>query len=367
MNINYNKKFFTVIIGLHLFIASNLNAMVFGPKPGDMIFSSSLGVEFPAGHYAQYFSESYRGNLGFIMPTYFLHRNLLAELNLSYSSGSLIESPSSSFRKASLGLSSLYVFDVSNYINPYLGISINGSYVSLNANYRSKTETTIKPIGAVKAGIFTSLNQGLGARLEINYSGTSLSSEYFQNMGLMVGVTYNYAGYVRAIQTKKARVMLESDDASGTKQQDEVSNLYSQGEEYYNASRLDNAQHAFEQVLKIKEDHKGALSYLKLIEARKKYNEAISKVAEKQYYPAITLLSQVSQLHPPAAYDLEQLRNRLSERIPPLTSEAIAAYEKRNYDITIVKMKQVLLIDPDNEQAQLYLPRAKQRKKPFRY
>jgi hypothetical protein len=62
-----------------------------------------------------------------------------------------------------------------------------------------------------------------------------------------------------------------------------------------------------------------------------------------------------------AEVELARVRGLLRRDIPTLENAGIACYEKKQYRDCINLMKKILLIDPDNRKAKLYLPRAERR------
>ncbi|MCS6983693.1 MAG: hypothetical protein NZM25_01025 [Leptospiraceae bacterium] len=102
--------------------------------------------------------------------------------------------------------------------------------------------------------------------------------------------------------------------------------------------------------------------YRSLIFQQRKRQEAKAHLEAGRHFRAIVLLKQAPDI-PEAVQELRSLRESLNSQVSSLLAQGIAAYERSDFEQCISFMEKVLLIDPENSEAQIYLPRAQNRKR----
>ncbi len=102
--------------------------------------------------------------------------------------------------------------------------------------------------------------------------------------------------------------------------------------------------------------------YRSLIYQQQRREEAAKHRQEGRLYRAIVLLKQAPDI-PDAVNELAEIRESLMPQVDSFLKAGIAAYEKSDFDACIANMEKILLIDPSHSEAQIYLPRAINRRK----
>ncbi len=330
-------------------------------KAPDIIPGIRLFSGITLGYYQNYLGNAMGLAFDFTVPVPLLTPGFL-NTEFLYSRTGLVSSNASHLDSTAFGFSYLPAWSPGFNVDFYAGPGFRMHYAVLTADRRVTVERAMLPAAILKTGLFTSLSAGLGARMELEYEYTELSQVARHQINTSAGVTYNYAGHMRLVENRESRMELEK-GTGNPPAASRVAELYSDGEHAYNKGDLDKAQFSFDEVLSLSPGHEGAKNYLSLISARKIYDTARSDIANKNYFSAIVSLEKASKVYTPAAYDLKQLRWKMSSMIPSLEKDATKAYESQNYKRSIDVFSRVRLIDPENETAALYIPRAQQRLK----
>jgi len=96
------------------------------------------------------------------------------------------------------------------------------------------------------------------------------------------------------------------------------------------------------------------------------YEEGKRLISENKKAEAIPFLEKASPRIVGAGNILESIRFELRKEIPALEKNGIAAYDSNDYARCISIMKRIILIDPNNQTAKTYLPRAEKRDEALR-
>ena len=96
--------------------------------------------------------------------------------------------------------------------------------------------------------------------------------------------------------------------------------------------------------------------YVYLEKSINEYNLALDKFENSDYLNAIIILKDIDPKMKEAAKTLQDLRQKLAPEIPELERLSINAYNDNDFELCITLLNRLLLIDPDNETARLYLP-----------
>lgn len=349
--ISVQKIIFTVffILCLSFFSSDRLSArdyykgFSFGVGGGYEIPFGSFSGQIKNGAGAAFFVDY---GLGAFFP------GLLGEFEFQYTGWELKNSSESRFRNYGLKLGAVYYYNLNRFFQPYGGLYFKESILNLDAKRLEKKETTFKSGSSIKAGFMSHLDYGLGLRAGMEYSGMSLSNRFFHSMNFNLAITfnYNYLGIPEG-QTAAVKVLDNSDD------------YYFKGERAFEKGNIALAIEMHEKALDIDKKHLLASRALKKIEELCSLNKKAEKYYdEERYFEALFVFDEISQEFPEAKKKSLEIRNILKVKIPFWVQEGINAYEKKNYSKCIILMKRILLVDPTNAVARIYLPRAKKRK-----
>ncbi|MBV6494896.1 MAG: hypothetical protein LDLANPLL_02933 [Turneriella sp.] len=134
---------------------------------------------------------------------------------------------------------------------------------------------------------------------------------------------------------------------------------------HYENGLYTEASREIEALEKIAPDDLVVEKYRSLIYQQRKYEAAKKQYTAGKIFSAMALLRQAPDI-PLAQEDLAVLRSENALQVPNIITSGVKAYDKGDFDQCISSMEQVLLIDPTNADAQIYLPRAVNRRRALR-
>jgi tetratricopeptide (TPR) repeat protein len=354
LKVSVSGRNLTRVIILYVAILQAGHTLAYAMKRGDTIAGFKGGYSLVQGHYdGRVRNAGYYGLSAIAVFRTFL----MGEAELTFARYPLVGSEGSYLRCSSVAAGPLVAYKVFPFLHPYAGVSAVASYLYLNAERQDIQEDTYKLGFAFKTGVFIPLAWGLITRVGVEYTQVPLSGEYFTCYNIFLGVSFNYHSYVRS-----ENVFIETSEDS-VEFVRKIDRLYTEGVEEFEGGRYDQAKIRFTRVISLEDNYKDTRSYLvRIEEAEKFYADAVTLISEKKYFQAIPLLERVSHMEK-AREELKQLRQRLSHSglIEQLEKQGIQLYEERNYSACIEIMRRIRLIDPDNEVASVYLPRAQKR------
>jgi tetratricopeptide (TPR) repeat protein len=271
----------------------------------------------------------------------------MGEFDFTYARYRLIESKNSYMYSLSIHLLPLVYYPFTTFFHIYAGVGAKGSYLFLYTNQYDKESKTFKPGLVAKAGFFFPIRWSLRFRIGVEYSFFQLSGKPFHGFDFHGGVSYNFNPSVRL---------------SGPDRTDRINLYYNRGVRDFEEGKFKSARENFVKVLTIDPGHRETLEKLDLLgKVVSDYERARSHVSAKRYYRAIPLLERAARYIKAAKEDLVKVRQRLVGEIPSLEKRGISLYERKDYKNCIGVMKRLLLIDPNNRVASIYLPRARKR------
>lgn len=320
--------------------------------PGDTLIGVRGGHPSVQGNYREYLENPYLFGL-FINS--FVFSYVMLEADFLYGRYP-IRDTRSRVEEFSAGGSPLLYYTLYPPLQIFGGPFVRGSYLKLDARLSGREERTFKPVFGGTAGLLFPLGAGFGGRVGYEYSRMQLSGKTLALSGFFAAISYNFDAAARRVEEKRPpaeRGLLKIAEAEAE---------YNRGVRLFKEGKLAEARLNFERVLKIRPKHEGSVRYLALIrETVETYGKALSLVDEKRYYDAIPLLQKAAAYLPEASDKLKEIRQLLSGEIRKLAREGVALYEKKEYARCIAVMQRLLLIDPENRTAKIYLPRAKKR------
>jgi tetratricopeptide (TPR) repeat protein len=187
------------------------------------------------------------------------------------------------------------------------------------------------------------------------------------------------APWHRPSRSLMRKVEKEFQDLENTARQEllkaQVDDHFSRGERYFEADELVPAKKEFEAILRLQPSHVGAIAYLKRIQDRFSnlvqafYQDGMNAFAQGNYSLAREQFTRTLAVDPNHAEAREQLvrterlleqeekREKIKETrqaVESLYSEALTAFERKEYALALDKFQQILNVDPENGEAKRY-------------
>lgn len=303
------------------------------------------GKIYPHGYYNNRLEDGF--SAGLCVKYTFLNINyFLIENNLLYSKFTLSKSGSSELTLYSLGMGPLLYYPYWTYFKPFAGILFNINYLDLKTIRTVKSERTFKPGAGIKAGFFIPVFRDILLESGAEFSINELSEKVFMNSSYYAGISYRYDFIPgqRAVRITK---------------QIEIDEYYNTGVRYFKNGDARTAKENFDKVISYDINYKDARYYIDIINSNmNKYNKALSFIDDHKYFEAISLLVEAAEVLPDAGEKLSGIRALLANEEIKLENEGIKAYEDNEYEKCISLMKKLELINPENKNLKIYLPRA---------
>ena len=336
-----------------LFLAGALPALSAGGPEGVTV-GGTAGYTRISGYYTSYFDNGMSLGLTVSYPLTFIGRYVLADGEFSGEKWAMKQNSDYTLTAYTFRGGPLFYYPFLPYIYPFLGFYFQESSVYLRLGSDGKREQSYKPGYAVKSGLVLATGRGIGIRLGVEYSSFRISGRDFNQTAFTGGIIYNYLGFVKGRRGSGAE-----DEGPARK----VELLILDGKKLFAENSILEAKRDFLMVLKLQPGNREAESYLARIAAmEQRLRAAENLIAVKRYYEAIPILVEIRPYLKKAGEDLVRVRGLLSPEIAEMEKVGVNAYEKKDYDLCIFHMERLLLIDPNNGAANIYLPRAKKRK-----
>jgi len=286
-----------------------------------------------------------------ILPVTEFVKNGNLTLETAWSFMGLSGSSSSYMHVFSLKGGFLYQYPFNTYINPFAAMGMQASYFYLNAHDTDIASKTLKPGLFAEVGVLSSFYRGMGSRISLEYCALPLSNQLYSEIKVKLGVTYCHEyrdGFAAKEDKEKGR------GASGV---DRAREALDQG-------RIAEARELVAALLKKDPENDQARELADTIDRIEgTEREARRLIVEKRYLEAIPLLEQSAAYYPESGIELSRIRSEMIRMVPAWEKEGVASYENKDYDSCIATMKRIMIVDPENNTAKIYLPRAQKRKK----
>ncbi len=301
-----------------------------------------------------YYSGKLNSSIAYGMYiTFPLNRYVMADTRLALSSHEFTSSNDSFLYSYEMTLAPLLYYDVHENFRFFAGAGLDLRYLRVNAVLTGQEVNTFKPGYVLTAGSYVKITHRLSLRVDAVYSQVWLSREPLLNNSFNMGVSYTLAAGEPGEYREEARKEMRSS-------LDRARENYRKGIKELKNRKAGKAKEYFQKALSLDPDLDEAVEKLEEIrEAENAYDEAVALLARDRYYTAIPYLIHASAYMEKAGKKLENTRNMLKDRIDTLEKNGIEAFNKRNYEACISIMQKILLIDPENQVARVYLSRAK--------
>jgi tetratricopeptide (TPR) repeat protein len=318
----------------------------------DIILGVKGGYSMFEGYYKNRFSGSYCLGISTMYSNPAIVKYLMGELELAFSKYKVNESSNSYFFILSGNLGPLFNYPVHPHVQIYTGVSAQGSYLFLHASRSRKNTSSFKPGLLAKAGFFFPVQMGFRIRAGAEYSLHYLSGKPLHGLNFIGGVSYNFNPAER----------ISTPEVIGGDRGENIELYLILGNRALQRGHVDEAKANFSKALALDRSNKEALEKLDAISsAETEFGQARKFIEDKQYFDALPLLESAGRYLISARKERERLRAELAGEIAVLEKRGILLYERGDYRGCISIMKNLLLVDPHNRTAAIYLPRAVKR------
>lgn len=319
--------------------------------------SIGFGSTILQGPFSDFYKPGYEVNLGFFIPTGKF--NIFMQPTFSFGSFPFRTDSASKMNHYDAGLPLGIYWQAFAGITPFIAAGPEFSYYRLSAASSGLASTAyrIKPMAS--AGLFVPVNYFSFITIGARYSYTQLSEETFGNVTLTAAFTLSYPAWRRNTEAVE-RALLEQSRQQQIRA--ETEDLMLTGQALMKDGAFDEAEQKFREVLRLKSDHAGARGQIDTVRAMPFLKEARELREEGKGVSAIRSYERASHLEE-ARKELAEYRAQLRNSLPALVKSATDAYNAGQYVNAIAIFEKVQAIDPENDTAKIYLPRARNRQK----
>ena len=350
------RPVFVMVIIIHLLIVSA--AMIPGAASAAEadyeIKKTALGIyggrAWPRGAFENEIEPGYCAGLFFDFPIdFFRNRSLFGEVEFSYRNHCFAESASSTFSRYTAGAGLLFRYPLFPRLRPFAALHAEMNYFNINAVITEKREKTFKAGASIRAGLNIPLYGELAMDTGIGLSASELSGKNYRDITCFAGVSWSF-GFVRERNIEKITGKIE------------MERLYESGTASLKEGDGTAAMGYFRQVYLRDSDYGDVRRYMNIIEdSRKKHAEALELIEKKDLFGALSLLAEVQGTLLEAKEKAGELRKELLVLEAEYERKGIDAFNGNEMGKAIFYFKRIVLVNPDNESAKLYLPRAEKR------
>ncbi|HOO72795.1 MAG TPA: tetratricopeptide repeat protein [Spirochaetota bacterium] len=334
-----------------VFLLCVLCGAFFLPRPGlSAERNPRLGARIGYSHITGYYENKLRGGASagvYIIP--YIWKYLMVECDSGFAYYPLKGSSSSSLMAYSLGVGPFFYYPAHERVSVYLGTLVKGMLFHVKAAETGKEDVSLKFGFSLSAGLMFSVAKGIELRLGYVFSENDLTRNLFMSHDVFAGAAY-------AFSPSGARQLQKPESESPAVE------LYKQAMGRYNAGDLDRALPLFRRVLELEPDYPGVGDSVTAIEtAKARYDRAMEYKKNGDLLQALKLLREIEPPMSSARAEQEKIAGELSGQVLLLEQKGIEQYNNKNYREAVETFQNILIIDPENTKARLYLPRARKR------
>ena len=308
----------------------------------------SSGPSYTTGFFSDYLKPGINTNIGALYSLPFFEGNTYFKSGLSNHSYSLDANSDSLLQQWDFNAGGMFSYPLLPFLLVDAGISFHAIYSDLDTENTGNHATAFRPGVSATVGSMVYLGRGIGLFANADYMLSTLSGKKFKTLSFYGGITYNYSDY--------------RNDVDNLQNADKKIKLFEQGNNEFRRKNFYEAKRLFNELYGIDRNYPGLDYYMKRIEeVEQSYRSAESSIAQKNYIKAITFLESCSPYIKECELKLFQQRKNLKVNVPSWEREGIKLYDDKQYRECINVMEKILIVDPENRNANIYLPRAVKR------
>ncbi len=328
--------------------------------PGSPVFGITGGYTHVTGYYASYFNNGSYYGINAAFPLSVLNGRLLADGDAMYEKFLMNHNDDFNLTLYSFRAGPLLFYPMFNSLYPFIAAYAQYSNIYFITRNSGVKDQSRKGGYALKAGTISPLYGGFGLRLGAEYKALSLSGQWFGQFLFTGSLVFSFKGYILREEhgrSSNGGVREKSDKGNV------IEDLLFHGLKLFNDNRVLESREPFSKALALDRGNREAEKYLAFIADYERRLKTAEDFMEKgNFYEAIPILVGLRPYLRKADDLLRQARGKLLHEMPGMEKRGIDAYENRDYDLSIQYMEKLLLIDPDNNTAKIYLPRSRNRK-----
>lgn len=348
----YTMKFkiYPIIFLILLFNALSVKALFSENNFSGFTYTLSAGQSYVYGFYDEYFTDGFTAGFNTYYNFPIFIGNSYLKGGLSYDGYNMESSSNSTLTQMDVLAGAGFFYSLFSYLDLMAGIDIHGVYSNLKTENTGRNEQTIKPGISYNAGAMTYLGRGLGLCILADYRTMRISEKHFSTIDVTAGLTYNYNAYISEIeQSSRSEKKLT---------------MFNQGLTEFKKKNFNDAKILLHKLYSIDKNYPGLDYYIQRIEEIEQSHATADAFIEQQnYLKAIPHLQGCSAYIKECELKLLTQRKALKANVPMWEADGIKLYEEKNYKGCIELMERILLVDPENQNANIYLPRAIKRQK----
>lgn len=314
-----------------------------------------IGLQGGYTNVSGYFEEKLSGGptLGlFVVPWMWQYFRIDTELSWSYLN--VQNSPKSYVMLSALTAGTLFRYPVFTRVDLFAGFVMRGSYLFFHGENSGETAQALKVGFGGTAGCLIRIYKGLEMRITYRFTENDLSGRSFMSHEVLAGFGYGFS--VKSPQKTDTSVPYRK-----------IKFHYNKGRELFGGGSFKPALEQFNLVRSLDAEHIEAANYIKKITSSLEFFERAAALKEKgDLFGAITLLKKCDRRMDSAQTELQNIREVLKSRIDALEKTMVDLYNKKKYPESINLGKKILLADPNNRKAPLYIRRARRRHEAYR-
>lgn len=339
-----------IIILILFFCAVSAKALYAENNYSGLTYTISAGPSYVSGFYDDYITGGFSTGFNTYYNFPLLISNTYFKGGFSYYSYEMKSNNASTWREFDLLAGAGIFYTLASYIDLLAGVDFHGTYLNLKTQNTGLNEKTVKPAISYNIGAMTYLGRGLGLCILADYRTMTVSSKTLSTFDITAGFTYNYNSYINDIeQSSKSEKKLT---------------MFNQGILKFKNKKFDEAKNLLTELYSMDKNYPGLDYYMKRIEEIELSQTTANTLIEQQnFLKAIPQLQGCSAYIKDCEIKLLTQRKNLKVNVPMWEADGIKLYDEKNYKGCIELMERILLVDPENQNANIYLPRAIKRQK----
>ncbi len=311
-------------------------------------YTLSGGPSSVSGYYDRYFKNGYSAGFNTFYSPSLLSGNTYFKAGFAGFHHDMESSKNSMLRQLDFLAGAGFFYPVFSFIDLSAGIDLHGIYSSLNTKNTLRDERAFKPSISYNIGVIPYLGRGIGLFFLYDFRMMELSRKNYNASTFSIGLTYNYNSYVREVE------MASSSEKKLT--------MFNQGLSEFKKKNFNEAKTLFFDLNAIDKNFPGLDYYIKRIEEIElNRTTAETLISQQNYLKAIPQLEGCSAYIKDCEIKLLTHRKALKVNIPKWEADGIKLYDEKKFKECIEIMERILLVDPENKNANIYLPRAVKR------